>query len=271
MVLLCYFLFLFFLMAFKFFTSVCRNVKDLWGKLLFQELKWPFSFRKDGLNSCSVSDTLASHSCTVSFYLAVLFLPPHTLKILHFLVQTYLDPLTDVCFMRWTLSGHKRKHRRVDASKGEAGDNPFLLCESRRDINGWKLSNTTGFLQNISVSTERPDSLKWKCFTKKHLLQWPFSRTQAGFHQNPPVTLPTQLEGSPHLLCESYQKQGLCDFWTPELLCPPMPPAHVTDKARWKVTSAPYRFWDCMASALGRNDPTLVWHPLVTAIHFPSS
>lgn len=175
--------------------------------------------------------------------------------------------------MRWTLSGHKRKHRRIDALKGEAkaGDNPFLLYGSRRDINGWEFSNTTGFQQNIHF--QQKDLIHWNgnVLQKKHLLQWPFSRTQAGFHQNPPVTLPTHLEDSPHLLCESYQKQGLHDFWTPELLCPPMPPAHITDKARWKVTSAPYLFWDCMALALVKNDPTLAWHPLVAAIHFSSS
>lgn len=64
--------------------------------------------------------------------------------------------------MRWTPSGHKGKHRMAETLKGKAkaGDNPFPLYGSRREINGWEFSNITGFRQNISVSTERPDSLK---------------------------------------------------------------------------------------------------------------
>lgn len=150
---------------------------------------------------------LSSHSYTMSlFHWVVLFLPLHTVWRSHTLPSIkYLGHLTDVCFVRWTLSGHKGKHRMTETRKGEAeaGDNPFPVDGNRREINGWEFSSTTGFQQNISLSTERPDSLKWKCFTKKHLFLWPFSRIQARFHQNPPVTLLTQLESLPHLPCES--------------------------------------------------------------------
>lgn len=153
-----------FWLALKCFTSVYRNVRDPLWKLTLRELKWPLSFRKDRLNFCLVGDTLSWHSYSIflSHWAVLFFFPLHSLKILHTLVQKYLDPLTDVCFMRWTPSGHKGKHRMAETLKGKAkaGDNPFPLYGSRREINGWEFSNITGFRQNISVSTERPDSLK---------------------------------------------------------------------------------------------------------------
>lgn len=94
----------------------------------------------------------------------------------------------------------------AETSKGEAktGGNPFPLYGSRREINFWEFSNPTGFRQNILVSTERPDSLKWKCFTKKHLFSVTFSQNSG---KMPPVILPTQLESSPHMPCESSKSE----------------------------------------------------------------
>lgn len=95
----------------------------------------------------------------VSFYQVVLFLSLLTdwrpLTILN--TKIYL---TDVCFVRWTLSGHRVKHRMVETLKGEvkAEDNTFPLYGSRRERSGWEFSNTTGFQQNTSDLTERPDS-----------------------------------------------------------------------------------------------------------------
>lgn len=118
--------------------------------------------------------------------------------------------------MRRTLSGHKGKHRMAETSKGEAkaGGNPFPLYGSRREINGWEFSNRTGFQQNISVSTERPDSLKWKCFTKKHL----FSDLLAELRQDATKThlLLCWLSWRACHTCHvNHQNQRLHDFWTP--------------------------------------------------------
>lgn len=118
--------------------------------------------------------------------------------------------------MRRTLSGHKGKHRMAETSKGEAkaGGNPFPLYGSRREINGWEFSNRTGFQQNISVSTERPDSLKWKCFTKKHL----FSDLLAELRQDATkihLLLCWLSWRACHTCHVNHQNQRLHDFWTP--------------------------------------------------------
>lgn len=170
--------------------------------------------------------------CVSLFYQVVLFLSLCTVWRSCALPCTkYLGNLTDVCFCemdpQWT-QGEAQNGWNVKRTSNGWRQSIFSLWEQERDR--WLgVFQYNRFSAKHFNFTERPDSLNWKCFTKKHLLLWPFSRTQASCHWNPPVYFSNSVGELATLV-----NQRLHDFWTPwsantQAALPfCVPPAHIT-------------------------------------------
>lgn len=125
-------------------------------------------------------------------------------------------------FVRWTLSGLKGKHRMAEMLKepAMAGDNPFSLYGSRREIDGWEFSSTTGFQQNISISQK--DLIHWTGNVLQRSIFYydllaELRQVATEIHL---FTFPTQLESLPHLWIRDCMTSGLPGQLTPKLLYP---------------------------------------------------
>lgn len=175
------------------------------------------SFRK-GRRNFPIHLLMYSHHTSIQCLScgAVLFPSLYTFWRSHTLPSTkYWGHLRDVCFVGWTLSGHKGKHSMTETSKEEAKaeDNPFPFYGCRRERNAWELSNTTGFQQNILF--QQKDLINWNGNVLQRSiflsdLRVELRQDATGIH-----LLLCRLSWRAHHICHvNHKNYRHCSFWT---------------------------------------------------------